>query len=50
MDTDIFLAGLGLAGLGIIPTPDDVTVISPVVQILGGLALITYSFFKEDKK
>jgi hypothetical protein len=32
--------GIGLIGLGFLPTPDDVSVISPLVQIAIGSALL----------
>lgn len=32
--------GLGIIGLALLPTPDDLTVVSPVVQILAGAFFI----------
>lgn len=41
----LLVAGSGLIVVGIAPTPDDVTIVSPVAQIAMGLALITASVF-----
>jgi hypothetical protein len=42
--------GLGLIALAFIPTPDDVTVISPIIQIGAGLGLITWGYIDKNKK
>ena len=40
-------SGLGLITLGFLPTPDDVTIISPVIQILGGAVLVIIGLSKK---
>ena len=46
----IMLAGAGLVTLGVTPTPDDVTVISPLIQIGLGLTLFTVGIFVNGKE
>lgn len=51
MNNQLVLSGAGLIGLGFLPTPDDVTVISPVLQIAIGTGLVALGLFmKGDKK
>lgn len=41
MNKKVFYTGLGLVGIGIIPSPDDVTIVSPAVQIgLGSVLMV----------
>ena len=46
---DLLLWGLGLLGLGVLPTPDDLLTvgISPAIQTVLGVGLIAYSLFKK---
>lgn len=41
----LIITGIGLVGIGITPTPDDVTVISPLLQIGVGVILIGIGAF-----
>ena len=36
----VVTTGVGLVALGVAPTPDDITVVSPLIQIGLGLGLI----------
>lgn len=40
MRGDLITLGSSLVALAIIPTPDDVTVISPIIQLVAGVSLI----------
>lgn len=42
--------GLGLIAFAILPTPDDVTVVSPVAQALAGSLLIVSGMIDKEKK
>lgn len=42
--------GLGLMALALLPTPDDVTIISPIIQFVGGAFLVTSGVIEKDKK
>lgn len=42
--------GAGMIAVGILPTPDDVTIVSPVAQILGGGLLVTLGVILPEKK
>ena len=42
--------GAVLITMGVVPTPDDVTVISPVIQIVGGTALIIAGLVMKEPK
>lgn len=46
------LVGIGtlLVFAGFFPTPDDVTIISPVIQILGGASLIAVGLVTKEGK
>lgn len=50
MRTELLLVGAGAIALGLFPTPDDVTIISPVVQITGGGLLVALGLLLPDKK
>lgn len=38
--TVLITAGIGLVTVGVAPTPDDITIVSPLAQIAIGTALI----------
>ena len=42
MRTEYIIMGLGLLGVAVAPTPDDITIISPAVQTIAGLILVIY--------
>lgn len=46
----LLILGAGLVVTGFAPTPDDVTIVSPLVQIIGGTGLVIASFFVKDGK
>lgn len=50
MRADFIAAGAGLIALGVFPTPDDVTVVSPLAQIAGGAALVIAGLVSKEKK
>lgn len=41
------IGGLALLGTAVLPTPDDATVISPILQLAAGLALLIYGGMKK---
>ena len=45
------MIGIGTMSIavGLFPTPDDVTIISPLVQIIGGGALVLVGLFSKEK-
>ena len=45
MNDKVFGTGLALVAVGVIPTPDDITLVSPAVQISLGLALMGLGYF-----
>jgi len=50
MNKKIFGVGATLATVALIPTPDDVTIISPVVQLVLGGLFMTVGAILPDKK
>lgn len=50
MRGDLLLIGSGAVAVGIFPTPDDITIISPVIQVFGGLGLIVAGLVLPSKK
>ena len=42
--------GLGLIAVGILPTPDDVTILSPLAQIIGGTFLVGSGLYENHKR
>lgn len=50
MRAGLITAGVGLIGVGILPTPDDVTIISPLLQILAGTGFLIAGLVMDEKK
>ena len=50
MNSEKVITGLALIGFSLTPTPDDVTVVSPVVQFLAGSLILVFGLFEKDKK
>jgi len=40
-------SGLGLITLAVVPTPDDVTIISPLIQFVVGAGLVAVGLMKK---
>jgi len=49
MNEGLTIAGAGLITLAVTPTPDDVTVISPILQLIGGASLILLGLMTNKK-
>jgi hypothetical protein len=49
-ENGFIVAGLGLITLAFVPTPDDVTVVSPLLQILVGAGLVGYGVITKNHK
>lgn len=47
-DAKLIALGSGLIAVAIIPTPDDLTVVSPLAQLVGGTALVIAGLIKKD--
>ena len=50
MDKDLIMTGSGFIAFALIPTPDYVTIISPIAQLIGGSVLIAIGLMTDDKK
>jgi hypothetical protein len=50
MREGLLLTGVGLIGVGVLPTPDDVTIISPLIQILAGSVFVVCGLVMDEKK
>lgn len=50
MTNGYIVTGLGLITLAVAPTPDDITIISPLLQLALGVGLVIYGNVKGDEK
>lgn len=50
MNKDLVVTGAGFIALALIPTPDDVTIVSPLAQLIGGSVLIGIGLLTDEKK
>lgn len=42
MRLPFLMLGLGLLGVAVTPTPDDITIVSPALQTIAGIGFIIY--------
>lgn len=50
MNTPFIMLGLGLLSAAVLPTPDDVTVISPAIQAVAGTGFLIYGLTAKGGK
>lgn len=50
MNKDLIAAGATIVGIAFLPTPDDITIISPMIQLVVGLGMMTVGVFLPDSK
>jgi hypothetical protein len=50
LNKDLVLIGSGIIGLAVTPTPDDVTIVSPLAQFLIGGGLVAVGLLQKGDK